>query len=187
MTAASALRAVPGEIVDDRVAAGLLLPVAAEPDVHRQLPGGGQLASGREQHEQLALVVDGSAAVEVLAADLGLERVALPQVERRRRLDVEMAVAAGRSAPLLPPEAASSPIASGWPSQSTSSALPPALSMKPVTHSAARTTSAACAESALTEGIRRNSASSSNQAVDIERRSVVPPVAPSTRYSPGGQ
>src|SRR5439155_10026045 len=40
-------------------------------------------------------------------------------------------------------------------------------------HSPARLTSAACAGSALIEGTRRNSASSSNQASVIERRSVV--------------
>ena len=52
--------------LDDRVAARLLLAVAAEADVHGQLAGGGQLARGAEEHVQLPLVVDRPATVEVL-------------------------------------------------------------------------------------------------------------------------
>ena len=46
------------EELDDRVAAGLLLAVAAEPDVDRQLAGLRKLARRRQQHVELALVVD---------------------------------------------------------------------------------------------------------------------------------
>src|SRR3954470_23673060 len=59
-------------------------------------------------------------------------------------------------------DARSSPIASGWPCQSTSSHSPPAPRMKEQTHSPARRTSPACAGSALIEGMRKSSASSSN-------------------------
>src|SRR5919201_1342387 len=57
----------------------------------------------------------------------------------------------------------SSPSASGWPCQSRSSASPPAARSRSQTHSPAIRTSSARAASALTLGMRRNSASSSNQ------------------------
>ncbi len=81
-----------GEEVDDRVAAYLLLPVAADPDVHRELTGPRELAGAREQRVELALVVHRAAGVQIPVADLGLERVALPELERRRRLHVEVPV-----------------------------------------------------------------------------------------------
>src|SRR5581483_9627435 len=74
------------EEVDDRVAADLLLAVAAEADVHRQLAGERELARRGELHVEEALVVDGAAAVEVLTADLRLERRRLPELQRVRRL-----------------------------------------------------------------------------------------------------
>ena len=52
---------VGGEEVDDRVPAGLLLAVAAEADVDRQLAGLRELARGDEQHVELPLVVDRAA------------------------------------------------------------------------------------------------------------------------------
>src|SRR5579885_626377 len=66
-----------------------------------------------------------------------------------------------RSAPV---DARSSAIASGCPRQSTTSPSPPAARTKSRTHSAARTTSPACELSAEIDGMRRNSASSANQA-----------------------
>src|SRR5580765_8502816 len=60
-------------------------------------------------------------------------------------------------------EARISPIASGCPSQSITSQLPPAARMKWQTHPAASLTSPACAGSAPMDGMRRNPASSSNQ------------------------
>ena len=48
------------EELDDRVAAGLLLPSTAETHVDRQLSRARQVARGGEQHVQLALVVDGA-------------------------------------------------------------------------------------------------------------------------------
>ena len=107
------------------MAAGLLLAVAAEADVDRQLARRRELARRGEQHEELALVVDGAAAVEVAVAQLGLERPALPQVERVGRLHVEVAVADDRRRVAAPLDARISPMASGWPSQSTTSASPP--------------------------------------------------------------
>jgi hypothetical protein len=60
--------------------------------------------------------------------------------------------------------ARSSPMASGWPAKSISSASPPASRMNEHTHSPARRTSPARAGSALIDGICRKAASSSNQA-----------------------
>src|SRR3954447_1118957 len=61
-----------------------------------------------------------------------------------------------------PFDAGTSPTTSGCPSQSTTSHSPPIERTKSRTHSAARTTSPLWASSALMEGMRRNSASSSN-------------------------
>ena len=83
---------VGSEEVDDRVAADLLLAVAADTDVDRKLAGLRELAGAREERIELALVVDRAAPVEIPVADLGLERIALPELERCGRLDVEMAV-----------------------------------------------------------------------------------------------
>ena len=152
------------EEVDDRVTAGLLLAVAAEANVHRQLPGLRQLARGGEQHVELPLVVDGAAAVEVAVAHLRLERIATP----RARADPAAARRSGRnrapSAPSPPPEARSSPIDERLPVP-VDRARPrrPPARMSSQTHSPAAHHVAACAGSALTEGMRRNSASSSNQ------------------------
>jgi hypothetical protein len=79
--------------VDDRVPARLLFAVAGEAHIDRELAGLSELARGAEQHVQLPLVVGDAAAVEVLAADLRLERRRFPQVERIGRLHVEVAVA----------------------------------------------------------------------------------------------
>src|SRR6476469_2993288 len=62
-----------------------------------------------------------------------------------------------------PFDARISPIASGWPFQSTTSHSPPASRMNEQTHSPARTTSSSCALSALIEGMGSSSASASNQ------------------------
>ena len=76
----------------DRVAARLLLAVADDAEGH------GQRALGRERldrlqlHPELALVVGDAARVEPLAAHLGGERVALPELERVRRLHVVVPV-----------------------------------------------------------------------------------------------
>ncbi len=47
---------------------------------------------GLDVHPELALVVDGTAGVDVAVADCGLEGWGEPFVERIRRLDVEVAV-----------------------------------------------------------------------------------------------
>src|SRR5439155_22784993 len=80
-----------------------------------------------------------------------------------------------------PDDARISPIASGCPSQSTSSASPPAPRTNSQTHSPAALTSSACAGSALIDGMRRNAASSSNQssamAVESKQRGRVSPAS----------
>ena len=78
--------------VDDRMAADLLLAVARDADVHRQRALGGEQRGRLQQKVELALVVGDASGVEPLAPDRRLERRALPQLERRRRLDVEVAV-----------------------------------------------------------------------------------------------
>jgi hypothetical protein len=83
---------VGGEEVDDRVAAHLLLAVEGDPDVHRQLSRLREERGGLQQEVRVALVVDGAAAVDPPVADLRLEGRRLPEVERRGRLDVEVAV-----------------------------------------------------------------------------------------------
>ena len=80
------------QVLDDRVAAGLLLAVAADPQVDGQLAAGAQLLRRLQEHEELALVVGDAASVEPFVAKRRFERVGLPQLERRRRLDVEVPV-----------------------------------------------------------------------------------------------
>src|SRR5690242_18202654 len=65
-------------------------------------------------------------------------------------------------------DAGISPIASGWPCQSTTSHVPPASRTKAHTHSAARWTSGACSGSALIDGMRRKPESSSNHSTSRE-------------------
>jgi hypothetical protein len=86
--------------VDDRVAADLLLAVAGDPDVHRKRTLRAEQRGGLQQRIELALVVGDAARVEPLAADRGLERRALPELERRRRLDVEVPVDENRRRPV---------------------------------------------------------------------------------------
>ena len=81
------------EPVDDRVAADLLLAVAREPDVHRQLALGAQQLDRLQKHEQVRLVVRDTARVEDAVAVRQLERWRLPELERVGRLDVEVRVA----------------------------------------------------------------------------------------------
>ena len=76
-------------------------PVSSSPSQQKRtftgkLAGARKLACRDEQHVELALVVDRAAAVQIVATDLGLERVALPQLERVRRLHVEVPVADDR-------------------------------------------------------------------------------------------
>ena len=80
------------EEVDDLVAAGLLLGVAAHAHVDGKLSRGGELGSRLDQHVELALVVGDAAAEEPAVALLERERVRLPELERVGRLDVDVAV-----------------------------------------------------------------------------------------------
>ncbi len=84
---------VDGEVVDDRVAADLLLAVAGEAQVDGQRVRLDELLRRLEQDEDLALVVGDPARVRPVVADRQLERIGLPEVERRRRLHVEVPVA----------------------------------------------------------------------------------------------
>ena len=72
--------------------ADLLLPVERDPDVDRQRPLLGEQTGGLEDEVRVALVVGRASRVEVAVAHLRLERVGLPEVERRRRLDIEVPV-----------------------------------------------------------------------------------------------
>ena len=87
---------VDGEVVDDRVAADLLLPVAGEAEVDRERVRLDEPLRRLEQDPDLALVVGDPARVRPLVADGQLVRVGLPEVERRRRLHVEVPVAEHR-------------------------------------------------------------------------------------------
>ena len=76
-------RAVVGsEKARDRVAARLLLAVADDPEAHRQRSLLDERLDGLQLHPELALVVRDAACVEPLAARLGRERVAIPELER---------------------------------------------------------------------------------------------------------
>ena len=80
------------EVVDDRVTADLLLAVAREAQVDGQRIRLDELLRCLQQDEELALVVGDAARVRPLVLDRELERLALPEVERGRRLDVEVPV-----------------------------------------------------------------------------------------------
>ena len=157
------------EELDDRVSAGLLLAVAREAHVDRKLARPRQRARGGQQQVQLSLVVCHPAAVQVLAADLGLERRRLPQLERIGRLDVEVAVAedggralgVARRRDLTDRERRSVPV--------DQLALSAGVADRAQTHSPARPRPPRRAGSALIDWILRNSASSSNQSARRER------------------
>ena len=80
----------------DRVAADLLLAVEGEADVDGQRALLGQLAHGLDEDEHVPLVVRDSARVQAAVPLRELERGRLPQVERIRRLHVEVRVAEDR-------------------------------------------------------------------------------------------
>ncbi len=82
--------------LDDRLATDLLLAVGDDADVDRQRALGGEQAGCVQQHPELALVIRHAAGIQPLAADRRLERVRLPELQRRRRLDVEVPVAEDR-------------------------------------------------------------------------------------------
>ena len=88
------------EEVDDRVAAGLLLPVAREPNVDGQRAFRGEQRSGLQLQIELALVVGHAPGIDPPVANGRLERRALPEVERRLRLHVEVPVGDDRRRPI---------------------------------------------------------------------------------------
>ena len=83
---------VGGQEVDDGMAADLLLAVEGHPDVDRQGALLGEQPRGLQEEVRVPLVVDGAASVEPAVPELRLERIRLPEVERRGRLDVEVPV-----------------------------------------------------------------------------------------------
>ena len=87
---------VDGEVVDDRVAADLLFAVAREAQVDRKRVRLDELLRRLQEDEELALVVGDPARIRPLVLDRERERVALPQLERRGRLHVEMPVTENR-------------------------------------------------------------------------------------------
>ena len=78
--------------VGDRAAADLLLAVEREAEVDGQRARLDEPLRRAEDDPELALVVRDPAAVRPLAADVELEGIGLPQLERRRRLNVEVVV-----------------------------------------------------------------------------------------------
>ena len=151
---------VGGDPVDDRVAPDLLLAVAGDAQVDRELAGGGEQLGGLEQHVELALVVGDAARVEPVVALDELERIRVPELERVGRLHVEVPVERIVGAVSAFCDARISPTTSGRSPQGITSALPPARVTRSATQPAAAATSAWCAASALTEGIAISSASS---------------------------
>ena len=89
------------EEVHDRVATGLLLAVAADAQVDRQ-PARLQLLGGLELHVELPLVVGDPAPIQTPVPNGRLEWIGFPELERRRRLDVEVSVADHRRALAVP-------------------------------------------------------------------------------------
>ena len=75
------------------LAPDLLLGVAEETDVHGQCAFDRKAARCFEQEPELPLVVGHAAAVEPTVANGRLERRAVPELERRRRLHVDVPVA----------------------------------------------------------------------------------------------
>src|SRR5436305_2034176 len=72
--------------------AALLRAVARDAEVNGQRTLCGEQRRAFEQRPELTLVVRDPARVDPLVADRRLERLAVPQLERRRRLHVEVAV-----------------------------------------------------------------------------------------------
>ena len=80
------------EELDDRLPADLLLAVARDPQMNGQRTFRGEERRALQQRPELALVVGDAARVDPLVANRRLERLAVPELERRRRLHVEVAV-----------------------------------------------------------------------------------------------
>src|SRR3712207_8993189 len=59
-------------------------------DVHRQLAGARERLGRLQEQVEVALVVRRAARVDPAVAHLGLPRIRVPRVERRRRLHVEV-------------------------------------------------------------------------------------------------
>ena len=152
------------EELDDRLPADLLLAVRDDAEVDRERALGREQPGRVQEHPQLALVVGDAARVQPLAADRRLEGIRLPELERRRRLDVEVAVAEDRRRARRLPRRGDladdeRPLAPR--DELRLAAAAPDLVRDPLR---GRDESPACAGSALTDGMRRNSESSSSQA-----------------------
>ena len=145
------------EEVDDRVAARLLLAVEGDPDVDRQRALARQELRRLEEEVGVALVVDRAARVEVAVADLGLEGIGLPEVERRRRLDVEVAVEKDRRGVAGPIRRADLPDGEREGLRLDELGLAARRADEVADPLAGAATSPACAGSALTLGMRSHS------------------------------
>ena len=93
---------VGGEKIDDRLPARLLLAVATKPQVDRQRVGGLQFFGGLELHVELALVVSDPARIDAPVPNSRFEGIRIPEIERRRWLDIEVSVADDRGALAVP-------------------------------------------------------------------------------------
>ena len=152
--------------LDDRVAADLLLAVEGEADVDRQLAGRRELPDGLDEHEEVPLVVGHTTRVQPSVALRQLEGRRLPELERVGRLDVEVRVAEDRRRGLGRSDAAELADHERSRAPRDEVAEPPPSRMRPATHAAAASMSAACAASALTEGMAMSSASVSRNESD---------------------
>ena len=83
---------VGGEVVQDRVAADLLLAVGEHPHVHPELARRREVERRAEERVEVPLVVACPAGVDMAVTHLGLERRARPEIQRPGRLDVVVAV-----------------------------------------------------------------------------------------------
>ena len=152
------------EELDDRLAADLLLAVGDDADVDRQRAVGGEQARPR------AAASRAGPCRRRCRARRSTRRGSSARTDRTPRARAAPAAArrSGRSRgssarSRRPVDARISPTTSGRSPYGTSSASPPPRRILSATHSAACSTSAWCAGSALTDGMRSSSPSSSNQ------------------------
>ena len=131
-------------------------------------PSAAKQRGGLQEEVEVALVVRDARARRAGRRGSSARTAATPSARAGRAAGRRSGRRRAPSARRLRSSAGISPTTSGAGSAvGTSSASPPAARTKSRTHSPARTTSAACAGSALTLGIRRNSESSSSQSCGI--------------------
>ena len=160
------------DVVDDRVAADLLLAVEREAEVDRQRARLDEPLRRLEEEPELALVVGDAAPVRPLAADRRARTGRTPTARAARAAGRRSGCRRGRSARCRGRSRRGSRRARARaPPNGVSSAVPPMRRMSSQTHSPARFTSSRWAGSALTLGIAISSASSARQASSTGRDS----------------